>query len=160
MKTILLTIVCSLILMVGGCSETLTGIGIGVAATETAKTWEGNIGAKRVELDLLYDTAILQMENATSMEEVEAAKKRVEEITVAKIVNEAVTTVVAPADERPKTTQEWMTYGMGLLLAFGGNEMRKRTGYQKAISRLEAKATPEEAAKIHETVKASTRILG
>lgn len=44
-------------------------------------------------------------------------------------------------------------------ILYGLNELRKRKGYEKGVARLESEAPPEEAKKIHDTVKHYTKRL-
>ena len=81
-----------LILSIIGC-ELLTGIGIGVGASETVTYLEKNLEAKRIELADLYDLKITAMKATNDPNELFFIRKEIEQIQIAQIVNMGTVTI-------------------------------------------------------------------
>ena len=120
-----------------GCDGILTGIGIGVAGSETLDSWEENLEAKRIELDRAYDEAITSLEAATDPNELAFHRKKVQEIQLAKTANLGALAVVqeiklSPGQARGEGGYLNLLHGLiPIAVAYAGIEVRKRLGSEK-----------------------------
>lgn len=135
MKT-LFTVSCLFLFVMAGCDSFLAGIGIGTASSETLQSWEENLEAKRIELDQLYDEAIIAMETASDPNELVFAKKRAEEIQLAKIANLGARTFLGELKKQGGQAGQGgylnlLHAAIPLALTWGGNELRKRMGVER-----------------------------
>lgn len=160
---ILIVLFCLFLLT--GCEQVLTGIGVGVVGSEIVDAYEQKLEEKRIELDNAYDQAIANMQAATDPNVLSFERKKAEQIQIARVANMGARVVISeikgepiPANGLPNSNL--LTCGLGVLLAWGGNEMRKRKGYEKAVGKLVAEADPTQANHIAEVVKSGTKILG
>lgn len=145
---ILMIASCVLILSIVGC-ELLTGIGIGVGASETAVYLEKNLEAKRIELNNLYDSKIAEMKATNDPNELIFIRKEVEQIQIAQIANMGASTVLSElkkkaTDETPDSEKGYLNLLHGLIpiaLAYAGSEINKRIKISKELVKSDAKRT-------------------
>lgn len=160
-----------LCLLCAGCSGGFTeglliGGGSSVAVTEgqqLAQARKGELIAEIVELRA-------ERENATEPEEIRQLEQKLAAAEKQKMVADIAETASNIALEglqkdwgtkdpqKQQDNMKWI-YGLAGTLLFGGNELRKRKGLEKGVQRLESEAVPEEAKRIHDTVKGYTKRL-
>lgn len=135
-KNLLITFVVCSILFIGGC-ELLTGIGVGVGASETATFLEENLEAKKIELAAEYEKAIVRMQNAADLNELAFETEKAQQIQIARIANAGALFAVQEIKSDDKTSDTKggylnLLHGIiPLALAYGGNELRKRIASEK-----------------------------
>ena len=162
LKVMLLMVVMSVCLT--GCGgELWQGVGLGLGAGSTVDAVGKGLDEKRAQLSALYDEAILKMENAGDLDELEVAKAEVDRLQVALTTVVGSKTVLGEVTDgvplQEKGFESIIEIVLGIAVLLGGNEFRKRRGYDIAKQKLMARATPADAAVIHETIKKST-LLG
>lgn len=127
-------------IFVAGCDQFWTGMGLGVAGSETLDSWEENLEAKRIELDQLYDKEIDRMKTATDPNELAFHKERAEQIQLARVANLGALAVIQelkPPDRQPDQQPSYLNLLHGLIplaVAWGGNELRKRVASENKRS--------------------------
>lgn len=156
-------------LLCAGCSGGFTegiliGGGSSVAVTEGQKLAQ----AKKSELVAEIVQLRVEQENAIDPDEIKQLEARLATAEKQKMIADVAETASNIALEGlqkdwgtkdPQKQQENMMWVYGLVgsLLFGGNELRKRKGFEKGVQRLESEASPEEAKRIHDTVKHYTK---
>lgn len=87
MRRLFLT--CIAVLLIAGCNELWTGIGVGTAGTETFNQWKTNLEEKKAELATQYDEVLAELKAAPDPNAVAFAKEKLVAIQNAQVANES-----------------------------------------------------------------------
>jgi len=134
---VLLSVLFCMSLFAGGCEEILTGIGIGVAGSETLDSWEENLEAKGIELTQEYEKAIARMQAATDPNELVFEIEKIQQIQIAKAANLGALTTIREVKSNGQTGDGkggYLNLLHGLIpiaVGYAGIEIRKRHALEK-----------------------------
>ncbi len=131
---ILIVMFC-LLIGASGC-DLLTGMGIGVGASETLTYIEEGLEVKRIELAKQYDIAIERMRATNDPNKLNILREDVQQIQIAQIANMGASTVLKELKypEGELSDQPYLNLLHGVIplaLGYAGIEIRKRLMSEK-----------------------------
>jgi len=109
----------------------LTGIGLGVAGSETLNSWEENLLEKKDALLEQYEDALAGIKDANDPNSLIFAQEKLRSVQIAQVSNETALSVIkeikSPTGEGATGSPLNLLHGLiPIAIAWGGNELRKR----------------------------------
>lgn len=146
-----------------GCEDFLAGFGTGAAGQETLQSWKENLEAQKIDLEERYAAAFAELETAPDPNTVALAKRKIDEIQNAQMVNAASLLTVDAVLKLPEATKSQggktdvlisTLLGAGILAM---REWQKRNVVKKYVAMKAGKANfevenPTAAKKLHAAI--------